>query len=73
VVRVDHILNELDTDLQLGSASSPAGGAAAGHMLRRGSQEGAAGHMRRTWAVAARHPARQCVQEQKPVSAQTQA
>jgi hypothetical protein len=71
---VDHIQNELGTDLQWGSADSPAGeAAAAGHMLRHGSQVEAAGHMRRTWAVAAQHPAKRCVQEQKPESAQRQA
>jgi hypothetical protein len=69
----DHIQNELGTDLQLGSADSPADAAAAAHMLPHGSQEGAAGHMRRTWGAAVRRLAIRCVQEQKPVSAQTQA
>lgn len=68
------IQNELGTDLQWGWADTAAGGAAAaGHMLRRGSLVGAAGHRRRTWAGAGRRRARQCGQERKPVSARTRA
>jgi hypothetical protein len=70
----DHIQNELGTDLQLGWADSPAGGAAAaGHTLLRGSQEEAAGRMRRTLGEAVQRLATRYAQEQMPVSGQTQA
>jgi hypothetical protein len=65
---VNHIQNELGTDLQLGWADTAAAAEAAGHTLPHGSQEEAAGHMRHTWAVAARHPAKRYAQEQKPAS-----
>jgi hypothetical protein len=55
--------------LQLGWANTAVAGVAAGTPLR-GSQEEAAGHMRRTWVEAARHHARQCEPGRKPVSAQ---
>ncbi len=66
----DHSQNELDTDLQWGWADTAAG-ATAGHRARRGWQEVAAARRHRTWAVAVRHRARLCEQEQKPASGQT--
>jgi hypothetical protein len=55
--------------LQWGWADTAAG-ATAGHMARRGWQEVVAAHRHRTWAVAVRHRARLCVQEQRPESGQ---
>jgi hypothetical protein len=67
--QVDHSQNELGTDLQLGSAGTAAAAEEAGHRHPRGLQEEVAAHMRHTWAVAVRHPARRCAPGRRPASA----
>lgn len=63
----DQSQDGLGTDLQLGWADIAAGDLAEDRP-RAGSQEEEAARRRHTWAGADRHRARQCGQEQRPVS-----